>query len=225
MRFLFERWLPASASARGRTFILSALVIGYCRNRVIDPLAGKRRRKLRWGDGVDPPQVISPERRNGMEEKISIRKNALDVAEMVVSLLCLVGVVVYLILAWGNIPDRIPGHYNALGEVDHWSSKTSLIMLPIISWMLFGFITLVERYPQIWNTGITLTEANRDEVYRLLKSMIALVKMFVLLMFASLTVLSSFAFNLPIWYILGFLMVVFGTIAVCIVRLNRLRQG
>ena len=55
--------------------------------------------------------------------------------------------------------------------------------------------------------------------------MIALVKMFVLLMFASLTVLSSFAFNLPIWYILGFLVVVFGTIAVCIVRLNRLRQG
>ena len=82
-----------------------------------------------------------------MEEKISIRKNALDVAETVVSLLCLVGVVVYLILAWGNIPDRIPGHYNALGEVDHWSSKTSLIVLPIISWGLFGFITLVERYP------------------------------------------------------------------------------
>ena len=181
---------------------------------------------IRLGDRILPQSGDTLlQEGNGMEEKISSRKNALDVAETVVSLLCLVGVVVYLILAWGNIPDRIPGHYNALGEVDHWSSKSSLIVLPIISWMLFGFITLVERYPQIWNTGITVTEENRDAVYRLLKSMIALVKMFVLLMFASLTVLSSFAVNLPIWYILGFLVAVFGTIAVCIVRLNRIRQG
>ena len=160
-----------------------------------------------------------------MEEKIEIRKNALDVIETIVSLLCIVGVVVYLLLAWGSIPDRIPGHYNALGEVDHWSGKSSLIVLPIISWLIFGFITLVERYPQIWNTGITVTEQNRERVYRLLKNLIALVKMFVLLMFASLTVLSSLTVNLPIWYILVFLVAVFGTIAVCIVQLNRLRRG
>ena len=160
-----------------------------------------------------------------MEEKIEIRKNALDVIETIVSLLCIVGVVVYLLLAWGSIPDRIPGHYNALGEVDHWSGKSSLIVLPIISWLIFGFITLVERYPQIWNTGMTVTEQNRERVYRLLKNLIALVKMFVLLMFASLTVLSSLTVNLPIWYILAFLVAVFGTIAVCIVQLNRLRRG
>ena len=159
-----------------------------------------------------------------MEEKIEIRKNALDVIETVVSLLCLVGVIVYLLLAWGSIPDRVPGHYNALGEVDHWSNKSSLIVLPIISWLIFGFITLVERYPQIWNTGITVTEQNRERVYRLLKNLIALVKMFVLLMFGSLTVLSSLALNLPMWYILAFLVALFGTIAVCIVQLNRLRR-
>ena len=159
-----------------------------------------------------------------MEEKIEIRKNALDVIETIVSLLCIVGIVVYLLLAWGSIPDRIPGHYNALGEVDRWSGKSSLIVLPIISWLIFGFITLVERYPQIWNTGIPVTEQNRERVYRMLKNLIALVKTFVLLMFASLTVLSSLAVNLPIWYILVFLMAVFGTIAVCIVQLNRLRR-
>lgn len=158
-----------------------------------------------------------------MEEKIEIRKNVLDVSETIVSLLCLVGVAVYLLLAWGSIPDRVPGHYNALGEVDHWSGKSSLIVLPIISWLIFGFITLVERYPQIWNTGITVTEQNRERVYRLLKNLIALVKMFVLLMFASLTVLSSLAVNLPIWYILAFLVAVFGTIAILLLKLSALK--
>jgi len=158
-----------------------------------------------------------------MDEPIKIERNALDTIETIVSLLCLVGVVVYLILAWNTIPDKIPGHYNAAGEVNRWGNKSKLIMLPIISWVTYGLITLIERFPQIWNTGVRVTEENRAAVYRLLKSMIAVVKMFVLLMFASLTVLSSLSLNLPMWYVLAFLVALFGTIAYFIVRLTRLR--
>jgi len=158
-----------------------------------------------------------------MDEPIKIERNALDTIETIVSLLCLVGVVVYLILAWNTIPDKIPGHYNAAGEVNRWGNKSELIMLPIISWVTYGLITLIEYFPQIWNTGVRVTADNRAEVYRLLKSMIAVVKMFVLLMFASLTVLSSLSLNLPMWYVLAFLVALFGTIAYFIVRLTRLR--
>ena len=158
-----------------------------------------------------------------MDEPIKIERNALDTIETIVSLLCLVGVVVYLILAWNTIPDKIPGHYNAAGEVNRWGNKSKLIMLPIISWVTYGLITLIEYFPQIWNTGVRVTADNRAEVYRLLKSMIAVVKMFVLLMFASLTVLSSLSLNLPMWYVLAFLVALFGTIAYFIVRLTRLR--
>ena len=158
-----------------------------------------------------------------MDEPIKIERNALDTIETIVSLLCLVGVVVYLILAWNTIPDKIPGHYNAAGEVNRWGNKSELIMLPIISWVTYGLITLIEHFPQIWNTGVRVTADNRAEVYRLLKSMIAVVKMFVLLMFASLTVLSSLSLNLPMWYVLAFLVALFGTIAYFIVRLTRLR--
>ena len=160
-----------------------------------------------------------------MEKPIKIERNALDILETIVSLLSLVGVVVYLILAWDTIPAKIPAHYDAAGVVNRWGSKSELIVLPIISWLIYGMITLIERFPQIWNTGIRVTEENRAVVYRLLKNLIALVKMFVLLMFASLTVLSSLTVNLPIWYILAFLVALFGTIAVCIVQLNRLRRG
>ena len=59
----------------------------------------------RLGDRILPQSGEPPlQEGNGMEEKISIRKNALDVAETVVSLLCLVGVVVYLILAYEERP-------------------------------------------------------------------------------------------------------------------------
>jgi uncharacterized membrane protein len=160
-----------------------------------------------------------------MDEPIKIERNALDILEIIVSLLSLVGVAAYLILAWKTIPDQIPGHYNAVGEIDRWGDKSELIVLPIVSWLMYGLITLIERYPQIWNTGVRVTEENRTEVYRLLKSLIAVVKMFVLLMFGSLSVISSLGLNLPMWYLLAFLVVLFGTIVYFIVRLTRLRKA
>ena len=159
-----------------------------------------------------------------MDEPIQIERNALDILETVVSLSCLVGVAVYLILFWHTFPEQIPGHYNAAGEVDRWGDKSELIVLPIVSWVLYGLITLIERFPQAWNTGVRVTSENRTAVYRLLKSLIAVVKMSMLLMFASLTVISSLSLSLPVWYMLAFLVVLFGAIAYFIVRLSRLRS-
>lgn len=159
-----------------------------------------------------------------MDEPIKIERNALDIFEAIVSLSCLVGVTVYLILAWKTIPDQIPAHYNAAGEVNRWGSKSELIVLPIISWMLFGMITLIERIPQVWNTGVRITDENRTVVYRLLKNLIAWVKMITLSIFGSLTVISSLSLNLPIWFLLVFLVLLFGIIAYYIVRITRLRN-
>ena len=159
-----------------------------------------------------------------MDEPIKIERNALDVLEAIVSLSCLVGVSLYLILAWSTIPAQIPAHYNAAGEVNRWGSKSELIILPIISWLIYGMITLIERFPQAWNTGVRVTEENRAVVYRLLKNMIACVKMITLSIFSCLTVLSSLARSLPVWFLLAFLVLLFGTIAYFIVKLTRIRS-
>lgn len=155
-----------------------------------------------------------------MDEPIQIERNALDVIETIVSLCCLVGVAVYLLLGWNTFPDRIPGHFNALGEVDRWGSKQELLVLPIISWVIYGIITVVERFPQVWNTGVRVTKENAAGVYRILKNMIAVVKMFVLLMFGSLSVITSQSLRIPIWSIFVFILLLFGTISFFLVRLT-----
>ena len=159
-----------------------------------------------------------------MDEPIKIERNALDVFEAIVSLSCLVGVTLYLILAWNTIPAKVPMHYNAAGEVNQWGSKSGLIIFPIISWLIYGMITLIERYPQIWNTGVRITKENRDQVYRLLKDLIAWVKMITLSIFGFLTVLSALARNLPVWFLLVFVVLLFGVIAYYIVRITRVRS-
>ena len=159
-----------------------------------------------------------------MDEPIKIERNALDILEAIVSLSCLVGVAVYLLLAWKTIPQQVPGHYNASGAVDRWGSKSELIVLPIISVLLYGLITLIEHYPQVWNTGVRITDENRTVVYRLLKNLIAWVKMITLSIFGCLTVLSALARNLPVWFLLAFVVLLFGVIAYYIVRITRIRS-
>ncbi len=159
-----------------------------------------------------------------MDEPIKIERNSLDIIEAIVSLSCLVGVALYLILAWSTIPAKVPMHYNAAGEVNKWGSKSGLIIFPIISWLIYGLITLIERLPQIWNTGVRITEENRAQVYRLLKDLIAWVKMITLSVFGCLTVLSSLARNLSVWFLLAFVVLLFSVIAYYIVRITRIRS-
>lgn len=37
----------------------------------------------------------------------------------------------FLINNWNELPDEVPSHFDALGEVDRWGSKMELIIFPI----------------------------------------------------------------------------------------------
>ena len=140
------------------------------------------------------------------------------------SLILMIGTIVYLIVMWKSIPDTIPAHYNAAGEVNRWGGKSELLMLPIIGGILYFFITLIQQYPQAWNTGVTVTEENRERVYRILRNLIGTTKLMMLLVFSSLTVLSSLGLSLPIWYLGVFLVLLFGSITFFIIQLSKERQ-
>ncbi|MFB5285398.1 DUF1648 domain-containing protein [Peribacillus sp. Hz7] len=37
------------------------------------------------------------------------------------------GSLIFLIIIWGTLPEEVPAHYNALGEVGRWGSKWELL--------------------------------------------------------------------------------------------------
>lgn len=45
------------------------------------------------------------------------------------------------IALWGRIPDRIPGHYNAAGEIDRWTGKWELFLLPAFGVILYMMLS------------------------------------------------------------------------------------
>ena len=61
-------------------------------------------------------------------------------ADTIMEYLCrimLIGTLIYLIVCWNTIPDQIPTHYNAAGEIDDWGGKGMIWFTVIISWALY----------------------------------------------------------------------------------------
>ena len=142
----------------------------------------------------------------------------------IIGWILLIGTLAYLILGWSSFPDQIPMHYNGAGEIDRWGGKGEIIVIEVVMWILYLGIGLVEKYPQIWNTGVEVTPQNREKVYRILKHMLKTLKTLTALIFAYLIVNSLQGTPLPGWFTPVTLMLVFGDMAFWLVLLYRIRK-
>jgi len=154
---------------------------------------------------------------------VRLRNNIFDIAFNIICLIQLVGITVYLVAVWNSLPDQIPGHFNFAGEVTRWDDKSSLLVMPILAWVLFGGILLVEQFPHIWNTSVTVTEENKFRVYRVLKSLIGVVKLVMVTFFVFIAVYQTLAIDLPGWLMPVYLVLVFAPIIYFTIQLRRMR--
>ncbi len=156
---------------------------------------------------------------------MKIRRNGYDIAANILCLLLLIGIPIYLFINWSNIPDRIPGHYNAMGEVDRMGSKNELLLLPIVNILMYAGLSVVECFPQIWNTGVRVTEENKVRVYRTIKSLISTLKLIIVAVFSFLSINSSLSLPLSAWYLPMLIILIFGSILFFILRLLRVSKA
>ncbi|MDD4186277.1 MAG: DUF1648 domain-containing protein [Eubacteriales bacterium] len=154
---------------------------------------------------------------------MSINRSKYVLAMNLICLLFLMGGTIYLVANWANIPLKIPGHYNASGEVDRWGSKWELPVILGVGWLMYIGITIVEHFPRIWNTGVTVTKENKVRVYIILKNMISTTKLIMVVIFVFLTLNSASAKALPVWFLPVFLCLTLGSIIYFAVKLFRAR--
>lgn len=137
----------------------------------------------------------------------------------ILCILCLLGSVAYLIINWNQFPDKIPSHYNFQGEIDTYSNKASLWLIPIINIFIFIFLTLIESFPSLWNTGIEITENNKQAVFKLIRNMLAAEKLTVIFFLSYLSYHTTTFQPLPSSFGWIFLFTSFGIIILYLIRL------
>ena len=152
-----------------------------------------------------------------------MKKHPLDRWMNRLSLLILLGTTVFLILYWGRIPAQVPMHFNAAGEIDRWGDRSTLLIPPVISWLMYGLMTVVEQIPSAWNTGVRITEENRERVYALLGHLLSTLKLLVIAMFTWIILWCALACPLPGWFLPVVLGAVFGDMVYWLIRVLRAR--
>ncbi|MCL2227867.1 MAG: DUF1648 domain-containing protein [Oscillospiraceae bacterium] len=150
---------------------------------------------------------------------MKLKNSAFDIAINIVCLLQLLGIVLYLLIVWSSLPDRIPGHFGADGAVTRYDGRGVLLVGPIFAGILFGGIVLLERFPQVWNAGVTVTEENKAKVYRTVKSLLAATKLILVTAFIFIAIIQSLGRNLPGWFLPVFIWLLAFMILFFIIRL------
>ncbi len=91
------------------------------------------------------------------------------------------------IVYYGDLPERIPQHYNAAGGVDIYGPKYLLLVLAGVGILLYGLMTWVGRHPHWFNYPVAITPENAEHQYRTAARLMRALKLVVVLTFFYLT--------------------------------------
>jgi len=95
--------------------------------------------------------------------------------------------VIIIIKFWPILPHTIPTHFGVSGKPDGWGSKETIFLLPSIGILLIYIpITLLSRYPHIYNYICPITEQNAVEQYYLARLLLRWMKAEIIWLFAGL---------------------------------------
>ncbi|MBK8980823.1 MAG: DUF1648 domain-containing protein [Ignavibacteria bacterium] len=143
-----------------------------------------------------------------MEErpKIKIELSISDKIFELLGWLSIIAIWSLTVLNYTNLPDIIPTHYNEAGQADGFGDKKSILTLPVVATIIFAGLTILNKYPHIFNylTKITMNNAlkqytNATRMIRFLKLII--VNIFGLIAFKTIQYASGQTEGLGIWFL------------------------
>lgn len=106
-----------------------------------------------------------------------LERSGTDVA---LEVLAFAGVVLLIAVPayyYSHLPDAIPQHYNLKGEVDGWGSKSGLFLTPLTGLLLYTGLTVLSRFPHVFNYPWAITEANARRQYAISRQLLSAVKL------------------------------------------------
>ncbi|MDL2256107.1 DUF1648 domain-containing protein [Parabacteroides sp. OttesenSCG-928-K15] len=143
--------------------------------------------------------------------------------------ICLIIVWLLFFMRYAGLPDIVPVHYNAAGEIDSFGNKEILWILPLTSTLFCILLSLINFFPHLFNYPETITPENAYRQYRNAIQMVRYLKLFLILLFgyifyqASSYLPDGTSNGLGAWFIFVCILPIFVCIAWFYVRAHALR--
>ncbi|MGI6345731.1 MAG: DUF1648 domain-containing protein [Limisphaerales bacterium] len=125
-------------------------------------------------------------------------------------------------LRWGDLPEKIPTHYNFSGQADAWGPKSALLYLPLTAVMVWILLSVISFFPSLWNYPVRVTSANVAGLYRCSLNLLLILKLELLVFFAYITWAVVEGENLQVYFTALALAVIFVSVLYQIWKMWRL---
>ncbi|ARK21954.1 DUF1648 domain-containing protein [Sporosarcina ureae] len=150
--------------------------------------------------------------------KLDIEKPAVAKVFDVLVIALFAAALVYLLLQWSQLPERIPAHFGADGEVDRYGTRMELLLLPIIGIVMWVGLGILEKYPHMYNY-INLRPDNIEIHYRygvlfmnVIKNISTLLFVFLIWQMTDIALAKIATLNMPIFIMI--LVLLFGSMGI-----------
>lgn len=107
-------------------------------------------------------------------------------ADYAIELSALLGIILNWVLPlifYFQLPEIITTHYGIDGKPNDWGSKNSIFILPVISTILYIGLTILNRFPHIFNYPVKVTPDNFVQLYIRYTRIIRVMKLVIILIF------------------------------------------
>lgn len=94
---------------------------------------------------------------------------------------------VFALFVISSSVDKIPTHYSFSGKPDSFGSKYTILLLPAINLAVFILLTILNKYPHVFNYPIKITSENSLRQYTLATKAIRFLKTTLSLLFLIIT--------------------------------------
>ncbi len=102
-----------------------------------------------------------------------------------ISIFVLICIWIYTLLNYATLPETIPTHFNAVGEPNGFGKRSSIFILPVLSFILGVGMLYLSRYPHLYNYIQEITEENALYQYTQASRMIRILNLVITLIFAA----------------------------------------
>jgi uncharacterized membrane protein len=155
--------------------------------------------------------------REGQRPRLIIPHTQLEVYCEIIAAATLIGFAAYLAAIWTKLPAQIPVHFNIMGQPDRWGSRNTHFSLFGVMAALYIGISILQRFPQIYNYPFGLTPQNVYRQYQLARQLLTLIKteivcLFCLVQWETVLAARERSHALGIWLIPVMLLAILGAI-------------
>ena len=97
--------------------------------------------------------------------KLDIPKTAAEKFTNIIGYSVFIGGLIYAIINFPSLPEEVPMHFGADGEVNRYGSPYEMIILLVLPFILIPGLELLERFPQVHNYPHRMNESNAEAFY------------------------------------------------------------